>query len=401
MRNHRFRELGKDVLIGILAVGVVVLTLMALPTGLVAERLPLRTMQEEVAAEPQAVTAASEPLVLSAKTRAGRMSLRRDGAALEMTYDRWSPLLGEALETATMPRSVTQREYLAALSGESLFYGFPGKVPIAALCSWLGVAEESLSGGGSEYVLALEKNGVELYLNGDGCTAWKTELAPEKLRQLLRTCVPDGSSFAFEQPEKRRVAPTVLWESGAVRLSAAFSENPCGGTFAEELAEKLGFNPYGAGSYTDPRGNSVFTESNRTCTVSLGGEVVLEQGDGIFGGSSAAERIEQARSLLETICGGMTGEGKLTLRDYTENGSTAHCSFLYVLNGVQVLPTAAEASFTENGLTELRVLVRAYHREAGTLTVMPLPQAAAIAPAESFLTVAYGGDGTMTAGWTE
>lgn len=413
VKKHPIREIIKDAVIVLLSCSIILLTLMAMPAGLLEKLTFLRPvapllgmeLQEQAAPVPTTdLKAAAKPLTVSFRSAAGRMTLQRSAEAAAV-YDQWSALLGEALATAKDARSTGEREYLAALTEESIYFAYPGAIPPEALSRWLGAVDTAVTGPAREYALCLQGGEVRLWLSDPACRSWHTDLAPETLRKALGACTPDGSQFLFEQENAPDLAPTTVLEQGTVQIPTANWENPCGQGFGAELASALGFNPYGAGSYTDPLGNTVYTESDRTCTVGTDGTVTIADGgnyEGFRTTQPTAERqIELARSLLQTICGGMTGDAELYLRDYVSENGESCCTFQYILDGVPLYPEAATTRFDENGLRELTVTVRACRKNAQITALMPLPQAAALADPGSRLAAAYrfDSDGQCSVGW--
>ena len=74
-----------------------------------------------------------------------------------------------------------------------------------------------------------------------------------------------------------------------------------------------------------------------------------------------------------------------------------------MLDGVPVVPDAVTATFRGTHLTEFRFAVRTCYTGVGRISLLPQPQALAIAEADRSLTAAYhdSGRGTLTCGWVQ
>ena len=99
---------------------------------------------------------------------------------------------------------------------------------------------------------------VTLYLVGEELFSCQTQMRAESLEQLLQSCTPDGSFFAFEDAQSRfdTLAPLSLLPGQTPAIHEASAANPCDARFSDALASSLGFNPYGDARYTDDAGNT-------------------------------------------------------------------------------------------------------------------------------------------------
>ena len=414
--NGRVLDRLKNALIVLLLLCIVVLTLMALPPGVVQSlRLPPEAMRllgipVNTAMQPVQSTqaaAAAQPLLISVRSGAGRSTAQRSFAALDQMRDRLTPLLAEALRTASAPQSAEKEDFCDALSRSGVLFDYGAALPVEAVGGWLGAENPALSGTSRRFLLAERDGAVELYCLGDACVRRTTELSAAELTEALEAYPPDGSIFFAEEEPRADVPESLMLRESAVSLPNAVAEYPEEENFAESVATLLNFNPYGSGVYADADGNSVFTENDRSCTVSPDGTIVFADTEDTAGAeaaeSGASVKIETVRALAASIALLVQNDARLYLCGWEEDGNLTRCRFRYVLDGVPVLPDAVTATFRGTRLTEFRFTVRSCYTGVSRISLLPLPQAAAIAEPGRALTAAYhdSGRGTLTAGWVQ
>lgn len=415
--NGRVLDRLKNALIVLLLLCIVVLTLMALPPGVVQSlRLPPEAMRllgipVNAAMQPVQSTqaaAAAQPLLISVRSGAGRGTAQRSFAALDQMRERLTPLLAEALRTASAPQSAETEDFCDALSRSSVLFDYGAALPVEAVGDWLGAENASLRGLSRRFLLAERDGKVELYCLGETCDRRTTEISAAELAEALEAYPPDGSVFFAEEEPRADVPDLLILRESAVSLPNAVAESPEEENFAESVATLLNFNPYGAGVYADADGNSVFTENNRSCTVSPDGMIVFSDTEDADPGADAAEsgasvKIETVRALAASIAALVQNDARLYLCGWEEDGALTRCRFRYVLDGVPILPDAITATFRGPHLTEFRFTVRSCYTGVSRISLLPLPQAAAIAEPGKALTAAYhdSGRGTLTAGWVQ
>ena len=417
-------EIGKDALIVLLALAVLVLGVMALPERTVRQTPWLAAILKPFASvfgmseadltytkTAVPVLDAAQPLTVSVRNSAGRCSWQNDFSALDAAYEALGSALGQALDTAGEAQESTLAKLYAAMTGESVLFYYPAEVPAGALASWLDAQMDMDAPSASAYLLSVQDGTVRLYLGGETCWVCTTQLSADTLTQLLETYRPDGSFFAMEDASGRydRIDGTSLLTADTVSVPAVAAANPCTTQSTAALASSLGFNPYGDASYTDASGATWFTETNSTLRVTSAGAVTLRnasQSDARYLAASdgTGDLIEKARALLAEITAGSLGDARLYLRSFTQTDGGAECTFDYVVNGVLVTQTngpAARFTFAGSVLTQADVLLRAYTNSGGTLSVLRAAQAAAIVPEGTRLALCYADDGrgALTAGW--
>ena len=416
---RKILEICKDILIVLLALAIVVLTLLALPTKTIASTPWLATVlrpiaplfglsQSELAYSGEAVSGevhgAAQPIAISVRNDAGRMSAQYDFAALDTAFEQFGSTLAQALDSAQAGSTVSAQAVLSALSGPGVAFCYPEKLPPSAVAAWLNASAPELPDA-QWFILTIEEGSVALYLAGGKAYRCQTSLPAATLESAIAECQPDGSFFAFESAAYDRAAPLSLVSPDAAPLEAV-AANPCEARFVSALASSLGFNPYGDAKYVDPTGTTSFTETTHALAVTAAGEATLQILEPLERFQSAADstasRIEAARGLLSTIAGDALGDARLYLTAVTEQDGQTVCEFRYFLNGIPVSAIApARVTFDGDQITEAQITLRTLQLTAQPAALLPAAQAAAILGSGQALTLCYveQSEGVLTAAW--
>ena len=423
MRRKKWLELGKDVLLVLLALTLAALTILALPAKTVTDTPWLAALVRPFASvmglsrgelldtpmtDTGSVTGAAQPIAVCVRNPAGRTSFQYDFSALDTAFEQFGAALGQALETAEDPVRTTALRVQAALGKTSVAFCYPGQIPSGLAASWLHV-ESDLTESAKWFILASEDAGVTLYLVGDELFSCRTQIPAEELEQLLQSCTPDGSFFAFESSAGyfSEVQPLSLLPGTTPAIHEVQTANPCDARFSDTLASTLGFNPYGDARYTDDAGNTTYTETGYALLVEASGRLELRS-DGAASRFQAqstdpAELVERARGLLSTMSAGALADARLYLTEFRQDGADAVCTFDYCLGGIPLVLSgghAAQVRFSGTSVTQASLLLKTYTLTTQTLSVLPPAQAAAILPAGSEMRLIYSDTGSgVTAGW--
>lgn len=414
--RRRLVELGKDVVLVLLLLGLALLTLLSLPSEsirtspvLSAVLQPLAPLlgleQAELAymevSEP--VLDAAQPLAVSVSTSAGRYTARWDFAALDSAFETLGGALGEALDTAGEPEAVTSLQVRQALSGESVYFDYGLSLPAALVASWLDAETEAALPEMTACALAVERDAVALYFLGDTVSRAETALSAETLSYLLESFRPDGSAFAFEQTSALADYTLLPGESPAVPDAAVSC--PCDSRFHEALATALDFNPYGDTTYTDAAGNTYYSETGCALQISPSGLILLTStAPDRFraAGPETEDLVEEARRLVALAAGDSAGEARLYLSDLSVTEEETVCTFTYYFSGipVDIGGPAARVTFSGQSVTRMEVQALQFTATGQTLLVLPVAQAAAVLPEGSELELQYQLQGdSLQAGW--
>lgn len=407
---RRIWEFIKNIVIVVLVLNILLLTLMALPASItrnfslpprLAEILGLPQKSDAPQVEEQQRSTETKPVFISVRQTEGRATIRRDATALALAYDRFGGFLATALTTAENPTVISGWDFLHA---PGLMFSYPGKVPAQALSQWLSQSDGAVTDIAAQYLLCQEGSQVHLYtVTPTQVTRYATDISAAELLNQLGQYLPDGSDLASEV-EGHRLFPLTLWEEQVV-LPAYSAANPMTQELSNELAAVLDFNPYGVGTYTDPNGNTVYTETDRTLVVSPSGGVTLSTSESSARlasvGEAPSDYIRAAETLLkEFYAAANTEDATFYLCDYRLEGDLVHCSFCQVAGGVPVYPACAEATFRGQEMISFSCTLRIFHKTGGIFSLMPLTQAAAIAEDGALLVPAYQMTASgITAGW--
>lgn len=414
-------EIFKDILIAVLALAIVVLTLLALPARTITSTPWLAAILRPVAplfglsqseltytgdVVADEIHGAAQPIAITARNTAGRMTAEYDFAALDTAFEQLGGYLAQALDSAQNGQAVSQRELLAAFSAQSAAFCYPAALSPALAAAWLNADAPELPDA-QWFLLAIEGDSVALYLAGTERYRCETAVSAAALSSALDAYQPDGSFFAFEDDSGAyRNAASLSLVPAQTTLTDAVASDPCEARFVLSLASSLGFNPYGDAKYVDPAGTTSFTETTHSLSVTAGGRVSLQVTEPLERFRSAADsresRVEAARELLTTIAGGSLGEARLYLTDVAEQDGQTVCTFAYFLNGIYVSAVEpARVTFDGTQITGASIVLRTLQPTAQTAALLPPAQAAAILPQGKQLTPHYieRGEGDLTVAW--
>ncbi len=414
-------ELCKSLLIVLLALSILVLTLLALPTRTLtqtpwlaallspfAQTLGIERASAPIAQADETSAPAAQPVQISIMTGGGRSTLAYDFAALDEGYETLGGLLAQALDSADAPQQATRARLYDALGGESVAFLYPGTLPADAVASWLGADSETLAGCNAWlFVLSARGETAQLYLLGETAYVAGTQLASETITHAAGAYHPDGSQFLFENTagSYAHLDGAALIPAAAPALRGAQVTNPCDGRFITALASRLGFNAYGDATYTDDAGNTFFSETNYTLQISADGRLRLRSQDRarLPASGGAAGQIRAAQELLTQLLSGVQSDARLYLIGYTPTDTGAVCTFDYVLNGVRVLQASgfgASVTISSGRITAADAVLAGYTLTDETLTLLPAAQAAVLLADDTRMELCYAvSGGQLTAGW--
>ncbi len=338
--------------------------------------------------QEQSYTAAALPFAAAVRGPGGLCcGVKYDALAMAELYEGFSAILSETLGSAEAPEVISRFVWQDRLQEESLYLDYGFDLPISVVAAWVGV-EAPWAGRETGSAFLLDHNGagnVRLnYRGGDGrffqcatAASWAT------LRVQLEEYRPNGASFAFEQPVLDDCAPFLLVLEKLPPLygvSASADRTAAAGVFAE----LFGVNLSGQSRYTEADGTLVYPGENGVLRLwadgSIGYNPSEQKGQAA---SSAADQIEGARKLLETIHASFAGEESLSLRSAeADEAWDLTLLFCYVLDGIRLdLPggPAARAVWKEGRLSELMIRPQSCRRSQEVFRLLPEKQAAAAA----------------------
>lgn len=414
--KRKLIETGKNILIAVLLLLMILLLVASLPTAQIRQTPWLSKVLQPLAPVlglPEAELAyvetavpvmdAAAPVTVSVNNDAGRYTAMWDDEEIDRTFENLGGVLAQALDTASDVQVAEQHQLTRALSGTSVCYSYLGSLPADLLAAWLDAdPAEPIRMEVSSFALASEDGETALYLVGERILRAKTEVSAVTLESLLSDYVPDGSHFAYET-QTELSALSVL--PGSARLIRAVGRTvPLSTRLLQEIAADLGFNPYGDAGYTDADGDTYYTEIGGALHITAQGLLTLT--------STSAHRFvasdvqpgtlaEEGRRLVELTAGDTLGDARVYLTGIETQDEKTVLKFAYVINGIAVDGAGASVTFTGNAVTELKLQLAAYTVRSLTLHFLPPVQAAAILPPDADLRLIYSDTGAdqLTAGW--
>lgn len=433
-RNRRAVELGKDLLIVLLACsGVYMAADLMLMDGL------SRLWREENSAgtgivERQETSSTAWPVRLAVSSGNGesvmRYGVQYDWEECQTQFQTVASLLREALSSPGAARTAAEREWREALSQRgSLYFDLLGSVPLGVLSGWLSGEETGLDGTARRLVLSAEGDSAVLYYQ-DSQTgmyyARQAELVSvEQLQAATAAVVDNGAKFAFELEgyEDLEDETLLLPEPPQPRIYTA--ANPLSGEAQTEdiragsvLGSLLTALSFPDSSYIYSGTDQVIRSGNDTLRLSASGVVRYAAAEGETSRylipaqgetPTQLEIAEACRALAEKAAGALAGEGRLFLREMKREQGGWSVQFGYQLDGIEVQVGnqgyAAHFRVEGNEIAQFTLQLRTY-TDTGTRGVV-LPERQAVAAMQSMelrgqeLILLYsdlGGD-TLSAGW--
>lgn len=398
MSRKRMVELGKDVLIVLLAVlaaALIVLSPLVKGSGL-PELFAQGTAEgAERTAPPQTLSAAAIPLRMTAGTRLGRYGAQYDQSAVDALFDLAGPLLGEALEAAGEPEPLLESadpdrlSWQGLLGGTHVYFGYAEPVPLCALKTWLkpGGDAGTLTDSARHILLAeLSDGSLGLCYRGEtGFFLRRTGLdAALHLPPVLDAITPNSAYFAFEAEELPAVLdPYTLFTEQELHAPVCRAAAPVSLTDHAQISQllrALSFSDLNQASASD--GSVYFVDGDDTlrlyasglarCHVSAGRYAA---GEGLAGAVQAAWGL--AGGALTPFC----GSARLYLMSAGEEDGTFTVRFGYSLNGSIVrLPDqdwCAQVVVRDGSVTDLTLFLRSYTDSGQQALLLPAGSAAA------------------------
>lgn len=414
-------ELGKDLLILLLicsAVFLVSRSPIVVNSGLA--ELFSDTRVTAAVTESTAVTMASPPVParMAVGSERGLYAVQYDQATADRLFDTVSPLLGEALSSASGGRTMPQRQWENRLGGRCFFFDFDAAVPLSALCSWLkeGAENEALSGFARWIMLAEESNGtISLCCAGEEGEFFRYDTALDAqlhLSPLVDEITPNGAFFAFEDEVLSAIAtPYTIFSGSEVQAKIYNSATPTilsDAALSGAVLSALSFSDQNSASV--PEG-TLYVDGDDTLRLSGSGRVVYDgSGDRYPAGEGIEGAVDASWALASAAASALGGDGGLRLlsaREVEEGSYTV--TFGYVLNGSAVYfgeqGWAARFQISGGVIREFTMYLRTYTATSQQTLLLPADKAAAAMTALSDepleLIVCYQDDGgsTVTPGW--
>lgn len=403
--KRKIIELTKTVLLIVMTCSAVYLTIVA--NSYYNLKLPfVADKSEETAAVigDNTVSEASKPIKMAVMNAYGRYAAVYNSDIVEQMYDSLGKYLGEALGTMGQAEVVQPETVIEKLSGQGIFYEFPGQVHLSALAAWLGVGLPSAAEDPTAemFVISFDDSGESLcYHTDDEWRSCSIELRDDIVAEV-DIYRPNNVSFAFELARTENsfddIESFCLIDNMPVPTGVTAQSMTA--QLRETVASYLGFNPYSDSSYIEDNGDEVFTANNSMLRLETGGLLTFNAPAKGTRNVSAAERIELARSALMELIS--PGEAKLYFSGEEYSNGAYTLSFDYYVSGIQVITatgTGAQVVLEGGEITRITAWLRSYAKSDTAEALLPAVQAAAMKDGRLEVVYTDNGTDTLTAGW--
>lgn len=448
-KHRRLIEIGKDILIAVLALSAVYLTFRTQITNFAPQSGGwLGSLVQLVGGGAGQLLGPAEPeaprevpvypaRVVVTNADLARYSVQYDTTATDEVFGRVFSVLGEALSSAESPSRVSEQTWREALSERpGVYFDFLGQYPLETLLSWLeqGAENAALTGTARRLLLAEDGNGraVLYYHNaadGSYYACGTSGAVLNHLRSAVEGVGSNGLKYAFEYDSSEGLAnlyPYVLLDTQPPSPPVYQVSNPLGNLEDQDAVwsllssmEALGFQSQSGTPYQPGSGEWVVNEGTDQLRISAGGTISFRTDEGaearypvLQAGESptATELLDAVQPIAAGTIGERCGEARLYLIGLTELADgTWQADFGYSLNGaaVQLYSEGYAARFLiQNGaVVEFTLHFRSYTATGETSSVLPEVQAAAALGAleaeggELVLCYEDSGGETVQAGW--
>ena len=427
-KHARLLELGKDVLIVLLACSAVWLTTRVQRTGSLGDLLADTPQEGQGQTQAPGQMEMVRPVRMAAVGRSGETTIRYgaqyDQQSTDALFQQVANLLVEALSDGGEMSPVSQWEWRTALtSPPSLYFDLMEGVPLSVLTGWL----TGESTGGEVFVrrlaLAASRGQVFLYYqdeeSGQFYAGPVDVISVSRLESAVSGLSDNGACFAFEKEGYSLLSPYTLLMPGTPQPAVYQVYNPLSREEGlNSLLEALDFPASSSYTYQGTDGELVVRNGYDTLRVSAQGTVRYHTTEGEIsrypvasdtGGTGCYEAVEACRVLVSETLGTQCGAARLVLTHVERITGGWAVEFGYCLDGaaVQVYEEGCAARFlVQNGqIAEITLQARSYEETAESGLVLPRLQAMAAMEAaglegrELLLGYQDSGGGTVTAGW--
>lgn len=347
---------------------------------------------------PTELSAFSAPVrvvVTDSYGRFGSLGLSTDSE----TFSTLGRRLVEALGSVERLTASTEAEFLAALSGTSVYYDFLSPLPLEVLTGLLGESLTNLQASARCLILAAEGDqGGRLYLWDGEETYFSapipgTVVSADALSDLATQPGLVSISFALDSLDSEAagqlLSPLSLLPAELPSPPVLSASSPVS-TRTDWLLSAFGFNINANNWYMDSlTGATVVVEGDRSLRIYPDGTVsyqggaepsmeIAAQGET----PTAAEAVLGVSILLDQLAGDLTGEAALYVESVSQSEGSTVLRFGCHAGGIPIRYTdgapAAEVTLSGTSVTELTIRFRQYTSTGESSLLLPLRQALAI-----------------------
>lgn len=433
-KGRRLIELGKDVLIVLLACSAIYLTYHTLLVSGLEDFWKGESSSTGNVVKEREESSVAWPVRMAVSSWDGeslsRYGVQYNAGDCDEQFRLVASLLREALSSLGPAREVSRYEWRSALSGTTnLYFDFLGGIPLSVLSGWLSGTDNGLSDPVRRLALSAKEKQVIIYYRDESTGKYYARTAEvvntQQLSSATRSVTGNGAIFAFEQEQYSGLDGDTMILSKPPQPEVYSAVNPLAGESQMEelnqssrLGELLTAISFPDNSYIYYNNVMVIRSGNDTVRISDDGVVRYEMLEGERSRYQVSAKGEQptlleaaqaCRWLAEGTVGAMAGEGRLYLREIRQTEKGWQIQFGYCLNGTEVQVGAAgyAAQFQVEGneITQFILQLRSYSAAGSQSIVLPEQQAMAAMQAldkqggELMLSYRDMGADTVSAGW--
>lgn len=407
-KNNSLVELGKDILIVLLACSAIYMGANALVVGGLSGLFQKNDTHSAGIVTQQESSGVAWPVRMVISSWNGetmvRYGVQYDRAGCEAQFQPVASLLRETLSSLGVAQVVSARDIEWALAeNSSIYFDLLGEVPLSVLSGWLTGAEGEHAQNGTvrRLILTAEGKNVFLYYKDlmTGVYYMRTTevVSVEQIHAVTDAIVGNGAQFAFEAEGYEYLDGYTLLLPEPPVPEVYTASNPLE---EEQQTEVLDQNSnlgkllqalsFPDNSYIYSGIDQVIRNGNDTLRISQQGVVRYNVAEGEnsryqvecpTGQPTAYQVAETCRRLAAGAAGELAGEARLYLKEIRQTQTGWQVEFGYCLNGAGVLVGdvgyAAHFVVEGNQITQIVMQLRSYTKVGEQSIVLPEQQALA------------------------
>lgn len=343
---------------------------------------------QEVSSGKLNITVMAWPEKLAVLSEAG-VYYAADGEGYALLYQQGEAVCLEALGSADVPQTLTEREYQAMLKAPAIIAEYHNALPLYLLQAWGGGEELREGQMVRRFALVKTQEGVGLLLTDEEGNRWyaKTAASAAELEELCAQPWQNNAELAENQ------FSGLMWDelllSGATTLQGYEEQQPDiveKGELSQQVQKLFSMNPYLARVYQNSSGSLVYVEGRSTLSLSPDGELIYAGAEGADLELSEEQEPQRTAEICQKVCTlirevwGETGAfGRLNLDSVRqENGQTV-LTFALDMDGrfLEREESWAQVTVEDGVLIGASVSLRQMETQESTV-LLPMRQAAGI-----------------------
>lgn len=399
------REYLKTVLILVLLVGMAYLTLVTWTANnsdgdWISLFTDQNAVQEDVLENPDIDL---QPLSVSVKNKAGRLSAVYDEAQISTVYGKVKAVFQEAIISAERGVTVDEETWLNAIqTTPSVLCDFQCDVPMSVFSFWMGRSEQKTFEPYRVCYLCLAEIDGTVYLfgkdrSGENRFCFLTRVSEQELVENIDLMEPNGIALAVEQGKNGQAELLLSSKAQVPMLTSHNLVATLEDTKINELLKAMNFNPNTVSRHVEQDGTRIFVEDISTLKITTDGKLLysdLREDAGFASGLviSAEEislwsKVEAARELISSLDRYNQSYGRVYLETVTESGESVEVLFRREVGGIPIDCAGngycAKVRITGNRMTEVEFLLLGFEPVANSGSVLPATLASASVPDEN------------------